>query len=482
MNSLKQKTLHGVGWSAIEAFLGQGITFIVGIILARLLSPSEYGLIGLCIIFNSILEGFVDSGFSTSLIRKKEVSHLDYNTMFLVNMVVSILMYILLYISTPLLAKFFEQPQLIILIRVTGLVVLFNALSLTQNTILTRHINFKAKTIASLCSSIIGGLIGIVLAFMGLGVWALVAQLVSKSIINTISLWIINKWRPTWKFSVDSLRYMWGFGWKMLLTGLLDRVWMQAYQIVVGKFYSPSTLGQYTKSKEYASLFSSSINSIVMKVSYPVLSSIQEDLSRMISAYRRIIKQTMFVTVICLMILASVSHPLIHVLIGDKWDMAASFLPLICISFTFYPLHSINMNMLKVLGRSDLILKYDILKRLIGVIPIVLGIFWGIYPMLVALIITNVLSFFINSWYTGKQLGYTSWMQLKDVSASYIIGALVGGLIYFFRYLPIADIYILMIQISVGGGLLLLICESLRKTEYIEIREIVLSVVKKLIK
>lgn len=480
--SLKEKTLHGVGWSAIDAFLGQGITFIVGIILARLLSPSEYGLIGLCVICNSILEGFVDSGFSTSLIRKKDVSNLDYNTMFLVNMVVSVLMYILLYISTPLLAKFFEQPQLVFLVRVTGLVILFNGLSITQNTILTKSINFKAKTVASLSSSVISGLVGIVLAFNGFGVWSLVAQLVSKSIINTISLWLINKWRPAWNFSMDSLHYMWGFGWKMLLSGLLDRVWQQAYQIVVGKFYSPSTLGQYTKSKEYASLFSTSINSIVMKVTYPVLSAIQEDLSRMVSAYRRIIKQTMFVTVICLMFLASISYPLIHVLVGEKWNMAASFLPFICIAFTFYPLHSINMNMLKVLGRSDLILKYDILKRLIGAIPIVLGIFLGIYPMLVGLIFTNIISFFINSWYTGNQLGYTSWMQIKDVSASYIIGALVGGLIYFFRYLPIADIYILMIQIFVGGGLLLLICESLKKNEYIEIKNIVLSVVKRFTK
>lgn len=480
--NLKQKTLHGIAWSAIDAFLGRGVTFFVGIILARLLSPSEYGLIGICVIFNSILEGFVDSGFSTSLIRKKDVSNLDYNTMFLVNMVISFFMYLLLYFSTPWVAQFFEQPQLTSLIRVTGIVILFDGLSLTQNTILTRNINFKAKSIASLLSSVASGIIGVVLAYLGLGVWALVAQLISKSLFNTVALWLINRWWPTLKFSMKSLRYMWDFGWKMLLTGLIDRAWQQAYQIVVGKIYAPSTLGQYTKSTEYASLFSASINSIVMRVSYPVLSSIQDDSSRMIGAYRKIIKLTMFITVICLMILSSISYPLVHVLIGEKWNMAASFLPLICISFTFYPLHSINMNMLKVMGRSDLILKYDILKRLIGIIPIVVGVFIGIYPMLFCLIATNILSFFINSWYTGKQLGYTSWMQIKDIYPSYLVGSLVGIAIYFFRYLPISDIYILTIQLIVGGGLLLLICENLKKTEYIEIREIVLSMVKKIIK
>lgn len=480
--SLKQKTLHGIGWSAIDAFLGRGVTFLVGIILARLLSPSEYGLIGICVIFNSVLEGFVDSGFSTSLIRKKDVSKMDYNTMFIVNMVISLFMYVLLYVSTPLVAKFFEQPQLTSLIRVTGIVILFDGLSFTQNTILTRNINFKAKSIASLLSSVASGTIGVVLAFTGLGVWALVAQLLSKSLFNTVALWFINKWLPTLEFSMKSLRYMWGFGWKMLLTGLIDRVWQQANQIVVGKIYAPSTLGQYTKSTEYASLFSASINSIVMRVSFPVLSSIQDESSRMISAYRRIIKLTMFVTVICLMILSSISYPLIHVLIGEKWNMAASFLPLICISFTFYPLHSINMNMLKVMGRSDLILKYDILKRLIGIIPIVVGVFIGIYPMLFCLIATNIFSFFINSWYTGKQLGYTSWMQLKDIYPSYLIGSLVGIAIYFFRYLPISDLYILTIQFIVGGGLLLLICENLKNAEYIEIRNAVFSMIKKIIK
>lgn len=477
--SLKQKTLHGVGWSAIDAFLGRGITFIVGIVLARLLSPSEYGLIGICVIFNSILEGFVDSGFGASLIRKKNVSNLDYNTMFFVNMAVSILMYALLFFSTPLIAEFFEQPLLTSLIRVTGLVILFDGLSFTQNTILTRNINFKAKAVASLISSIISGLIGITFALTNFGVWALVAQLISKSIFNTIVLWFINKWWPTWDFSIKTLRYMWGFGWKILLTGLIDRTWQQAYQTVVGKFYSPSTLGQYTTSKEYATLFSSGITTIVMKVSYPVLSSIQEDMPRMVAAYRKIIKQTMFVTVICLMLLASISYPLIHVLIGEKWDMAASFLPLICISFTFYPLHSINMNMLKVIGRSDLILKYDILKRLIGIFPIILGIFVGIYPMLISLIFTNIISFFINSWYTGKKLGYTSWMQIKDISTSYLIGSFVGLSIYFFKYLPIADIYILIIQFVVAGGLLLLICEKIKSDEYMEIRKIVFSLIKR---
>jgi O-antigen/teichoic acid export membrane protein len=259
----------------------------------------------------------------------------------------------------------------------------------------------------------------------------------------------------------------------MLVSGLLDRLWQEAYQLVVGKFYSPATLGQYTRSKHYAALFSSNLNKVVMQVSYPVLSSIQEDKERMVSAYRKIIKTTMFVTAICMLFLAGISEPMIRVLIGDKWLQAASFLPLICISMSLYPLHAINLNMLKVLGRSDLFLIYEILKKIIAIAPICLGIFVGIYAMLIGSIVAGIMSFFINSWYTGKKLGYTSWKQIKDIVPNYAIGTIVALSIYFLKYLPFSPFAILPIQIIIGIFVFVFVAEMTKLQQYNDLKEIV---------
>lgn len=471
--SLKNKTIKGTAWSAADTFLSQGVSFVIGIILARLLSPEEYGLIGLCLIVNAVLEGFVDSGFSTAVIRKVDANDNDYNTMFIVNMFISILLYFGVFFTSPLIADFFGRSELIDLIKITGLVIIFNALSLTQNTILVKRVNFKAKTKASIVSALLSGVIGIVLAYSGFGVWALAAQIVCRSIINTLSLWVINRWFPNFSFSKASFKYLWGFGWKMLVSGLLDRLWQEAYQLVVGKFYSPATLGQYTRSKHYAALFSSNLNKVVMQVSYPVLSSIQEDKERMVSAYRKIIKTTMFVTAICMLFLAGISEPMIRVLIGDKWLQAASFLPLICISMSLYPLHAINLNMLKVMGRSDLFLIYEILKKIIAIAPICLGIFVGIYAMLIGSIVAGIMSFFINSWYTGKKLGYTSWKQIKDIAPNYAIGTIVALSIYFLKYLPISPFAILPIQIIIGIFVFVFVAEMTKLQQYNDLKEIV---------
>ena len=265
--SLKSKTIKGTAWSAADAFLGQGVTFLVGIVLARMLSPDEYGLIGICLIFNTVLSGIVDSGFSNALIRKKDCSDVDYNTMFVTNLTISIVLYALLFVSSPLVSQFFNRYELTSLIRVTGLVLLANALSITQITILTKRIDFKTKTKASLVSAIASGIIGIAMAFMGFGVWALVGQILSKQILYTICLWVLNKWWPSFTFSLQSFHYMWGFGWKLLVSGLLNNIWNQLYQVVVGKFYSPATLGQYTRGQEYASIFSSNLTNIIQRVS-----------------------------------------------------------------------------------------------------------------------------------------------------------------------------------------------------------------------
>ena len=460
-------------WSAADAFLGQGVTCLVGIVLARLLSPDEYGLIGICLIFVNVLNGMVDSGFSNALIRKKDIKDVDYNTMFITNMAISTLLYALLFVCAPIISDFFSRPELSELIRVVGLLMFANALSITQVTILTKRIDFKTKTKASLVSAIASGFIGIAMAFVGFGVWSLVGQMLSKQILYTICLWILNKWWPSLTFSSKSFHYMWGFGWKLLVSGLLNNIWNQLYQVVVGKCYNPATLGQFTKSNEYASIFSSNLSGIIQRVSYPVLSELQDDKERMVEGYRRVIKMMMFITAISMISLGAVAEPLIYCMIGPQWHEAATYLPLICISMAFYPLHAINLNMLQVLGRSDIFLYLEIIKKVIGLVPICIGIFVDIYWMLVASILTGFVSLYLNSWYTGKALGYTFWKQLRDIAPSFGIAFTIAISVYFFKYLPISNWGILPIQIVVGMVVCVAICRKSELDEYNEVNIII---------
>ena len=475
--SLKNKTIKGVGWSAADAFLGQGVTFIVGLVLARLLSPDEYGLIGICLIFTTVLNGIVDSGFSNALIRKKDVTDEDYNTMFTTNMAISIVLYVLLFVSAPFVSDFFHRVELTALIRVTGLILFFNALSITQVTILTKNIDFKTKTKASLVSAIISGVIGIAMAFKGYGVWALVAQQLSKQLLFTLCLWVLNKWWPKFTFYKDSFKYMWGFGWKLLASGILNNVWNQLYQVVIGRCYTSSTLGHYTRANEYASIFSSNLTLIVQRVSYPVLAEIQDDKERMVLGYRKVIKVTMFVTAVCMISLGAVSEPLIYTLIGTKWYEAATYLPLICISMSLYPLHAINLNILQVIGRSDIFLYLEVLKKFVGLVPLVIGVFCGIYYMLLTSILTGVISLYLNTWYTGKTLNYSFWKQLRDIAQSYFTALVIALAVYFLKYLSLPYYVVLMLQIIVGLVVCITISEIFKFDEYKELKTIVIKVV-----
>ena len=400
--------------------------------------------------------------------------------MFLTNLGISIVLYSLLFMSTPFVAHFFSRNELTDLIRATGLVLLINALSITQVTILTKRIDFKTKTKASLVSAILSGLLGVSLAYMGYGVWALVGQMLSKQLLYTICLWSLNKWWPKLQFSTVSFSYMWGFGWKLLVSGLLNNIWSQLYQVVVGKFYSPATLGQYTRGREYASIFSSNLTSIIQRVSYPVLSEIQEDKQRMLEGYRRVIKMTMFIAAICMISIGAISEPLIYCLIGPQWHEASSYLPLICISMSLFPLHAINLNMLQVLGRSDIFLYLEIIKKIIGIVPLCIGIFIDIYWMLVASILIGFVSLYLNSWYTGKALGYTFWKQLRDIAPSFGIAFTIALSVYFLKYLPLSNWTILPMQVVLGALVFITACRNSGLEEYKEVTKMIKPVLNKI--
>ena len=480
--SLKDKTVKGTFWSAADAFLAQGVTFAVGIVLARLLSPEEYGLIGIVTIFTTIMAGIVDSGFSNSLIRKLEVSDDDFCTLFFVNIGVSFLMYALFFFGSPTIATFFERPQLISLCRVMGLMLVIQAFSIVQYTILSRRIDFKTKAKANVVSAILSGIVGITMAYMEFGVWSLAAQQLSRQLFYTVGLWCCNHWWPKMKFSFQSLKYMWGFGWKILVSGLLNSIWSELYQTVVAKCYSPATLGQYTRSKQYARLLSSNLTSVVQRVTYPVLAQIQDDNTRMVFAYRKVIKTTMFVTAVSMIFMGAIAEPLIYCLIGPQWHEAATYLPLICISMSLYPLHAINLNMLQVQNRTDIFLYLEIAKKIIAFGPLCLGIFVDIYWMLAGSIVFGIISFFLNSYYTGKKLRYSSWMQLRDVAPSYGVAFVIALMVYYFKYLPLSYWMVLPIQIAVGISVFFLLNEKLQLTEYKDVKWILKEYSGKLLK
>lgn len=476
---LKSKTVKGTFWSGIDNVIQLGVSFIISIILARLLSPDDYGLIGIISIFTVICTALINGGFSVALIRKKEVSEDDYNTSFLVNLIISVVLYTVLFLCSPIIAKFFHRVELIGLIRVSSISMVIGALSIVQQTRLTRRIDFKTQTKITLISNVISGILGIIFALLGFGVWALVIQQLTTYTIRTLLLFVFNKWIPKLRFSKSSFSDLFGFGWKMMASNLLDNIWKELYQLVVGKFYNPATLGQYTRSNQFSQLFSSNLTNVIQRVTFPVLASIQDDRERLVSAYRRIIKISMFVSAICMLSLGAIAEPLIYTLIGTKWKEAALYLPLICIPGSLYPLHALNLNMLQVQGRSDLFLGLEIIKKIIAIGPLLVGTFVGIIPMLYASIVINVACFFLNSYYTGKFLGYSSWMQIKDVIPSYLLAIILSFSVYYFKYLPIPYYYILLIQLVVGICLFFYICIFFEVQEYIEIKNIVLPYINK---
>lgn len=477
--SLKDKTVKGVAWSGLDNVSQYIVTFLVGIVLARLLTPDDYGLIGIIAIFTSISDTIINGGFQNALIRKKSPSEEDYATVFYINIGVSIVLYLLLFLTAPLIAQFFAREELTALIRVASITIVIGGFAIVQRVRLTKRIDFKSQMKVSFIASVTSGVVGIALALAGIGVWALVFQHILSSLLSALFLWFYSKWIPHLMFSKQSFKDLFGYGWKILAGRLLDTLWKDLYQVVVGKFYSPATLGHYTRAKQFAKLFSSNLTTVIQKVTFPVLSEVQNEKDRLISAYRRIIKDTMFISAICMFAVGAVSEPMIYVLIGPKWHIASTFLPFICVSMSLYPLHAINLNMLQVQGRSDIFLILEITKKIIGIAPLCVGIFIGIYWMLIVNIFTGIIYFFLNSWYSGKSIGYSSWQQLRDIMPSYILAIVMAVPVYLLKFLSLSYFLILPIQILVGCSIVFGVSEILRLPEYLELKSIAIGYINK---
>lgn len=477
--SLKHKTVKGVGWSFVDNIANSGITFLVGLVLARILTPAEYGVMAMVTIFIAISNSIVDSGFSNALIRKMKIGRIDYNTVFYFNLVVSLFLYLVLFLCAPAISTFFKEPILVDVMRVIGWILVINALAIIPRTILVRNVDFKTQTKVSLISSILSGAIGIGMALTGFGVWSLVGQQLSRQLLNTMFLWFFCRWRPVWEFSVQSFKELFGFGSKLMLSGLLNTIYNDIYSLVIGRCYSAADLGQYTRASQFNTIFSSNLTTVVQRVSYPVLSSIQNEEDRLREAYRRVIKVTMLVAFACMLGLAAVAKPLLVLLIGEKWLPAVYFLQIICFSGMLYPLHAINLNILQVKGRSDLFLKLEIIKKIIATIPIVIGIFWGIELMLWGSVCSSFIAFFLNSYYSAPLIGYPTSRQIKDVTPTLGISFGVAAVMWSLSLLSISYYVMLPLQCVVGLLLAFLIYERTKLPEYMEIRQLLLGVLRK---
>ena len=477
---LKQKAISGVKWTFLDQAGSLGISFLVGIVLARLLEPSEYGLIGMVTVFTAIATVFTDSGFGQAMVRKKNISEQDRLTAFWFSTGMGILVYSILFILAPWVSDFYNEPQITDILRVTSIPILFSGLLTIPNMMFTRDINFKIITKISFSRAILSGLVGICMAMMGYGVWALIVQGLVSSGVEIILYNYYYRWKIHFIFNKESFKYLWGFGSKMLVSNLLGAAYNNLYQIIIGKFYSPSDLGQYQRGQSYSGLFSNTLTQVVQRVSFPTLSKMKDDVVRLRYGYRKIIKTTMFVSCSGCMILAAMAKPLIVILIGEKWLPAADYLQIICLGALLYPVHAINLNILTVMGRSDLFLKLEIIKKTIGVIPIFIGIFIGIKVMLWAGVASSFLCFAINAHYSERLINYSFRNQFKDIVPFIVISLVFGALTWTITFLPIQSIFQTLIQLLIFVSLIIVYYEWKQNEEYLEIKNFIFHLIGKI--
>lgn len=445
--NLKQKTKQGIMWTFLEMFAKYGLHFLVGIIMARLLSPSDYGITALPAVFLSVARVFMNSGFSSAMIRKPELTEKDLSTAFFYSLVIGILCYVLLYIGAPYIADFYETPVLVPLIRVTALTFLWSPLVTPQDIILSRKLDFKTKAQISVVTLIIGSIVGIILAYMGYGLWSLVAMNVVASFFHLLQLWIKVKWIPREGWSKESFRYLWDYGNKMLGSALLNKLYTNIVPIFVGKYYSPADLGIYNRAHGYAQLPSQNITGVIQKVTFPVLSKLQGDKEALGRNYRRMIRTTAFIVFPLMMMLSALARPLIIVMVTDKWEGSIILLQLMCFSMMWYPVHAMNLNLLQVSGRSDLFFRLEIIKKSYGLLMLFITLPIGLIAVVLGRWVTNVLTLFVNTYYTGKLIGVSFFKQMGDLlpimGVSFAMWCLIHLSIYY-----ISDY---VVQILVGG-------------------------------
>ncbi len=437
-------------WRIAERFGAQGVTLIISIILARLLNPEVYGTIALITIFITILQVFLESGFSNALIQKKDADDLDFSSVFYFNIVFSIILYFILFFLAPLIAKLYKMPELTALIRVLGLTLIIFSVKSVQQAYVSRNMMFKKFFFSTLWGTIGAAIGGILLAYLGYGVWALVVQHLFNMLIDTITLWFIVKWRPKLSFSFSRLKLLLSYGWKLLASSLLDTIYNEIRQLIIGVKYTSIDLAYYNQGQKYSQVIVTNINSSIDSVLFPTMSFVQNDHLIIKKITKRAIKISTFIMMPMMMGIAVCAKPLVELILTDKWLPCIPYMRIFCFTFAFYPVHTANLNSIKSIGRSDLFLKLEVTKKIIGTIVLLSTMWWGPLIMAYSLIFTCIICQIVNSWPNRKLLNYGYLEQLKDMMPQIILTCFMGFAVYFITFFNLSNWLTLLIQILLG--------------------------------
>lgn len=456
--SLKSSVITSLIWKFLERIGTQGVQFIVAIVLARLLSPADFGLIALVTVFVTIANVFVQSGLNTALIQKKNADNLDFSTVFYSCLALAVLLYLGLFFGAPIIAQFYNnQVELIPVIRVLGLMLPLGALNAIQEAYVARNMMFKKLFYRSIGAIIPAGIIGVVCAYLGFGIWSLVAQQLSNAFLICVIMWFTVKWRPSLSFSFERWKGLFSFGWKLLCSALLDTFYRNIRDLVIGKLFTPADLGFYNRGDQFPKIIIANINSSIQSVLLPSLSTVQDDRARLKSLARRSIKTSSFLILPMMTGLAAVAKPLTLVVLGEKWLPAVPFIQICCFSYAFWPIHTTNLSAINAVGRSDVFLKLEIIKKCYGLAVLALAIWLFRSPIGIAMsvAITAPLGSFVNAYPNKKLLNYGFIEQMKDFVPSFLLSLAMGGAVFFggdflTEYLNLAPVLLLIVSVIAG--------------------------------
>lgn len=479
MSSLRKNALSGMYWTFIQQMSNQGISFIVSIILARLLLPEEFGVIAMLSVFIAIGNSLTDSGLSQSLIRTENTTNEDYSTIFFFNLFVSLIIYLIFFFAAPLIAEFYNQPILINVTRIYCLTFIINAFSIIQNTRLAKEMDFKKQTIISVPSLIIGSVVGIISAINGFGVWSLVWSALAKSIAFTIQLWWRSPWVPSLIFDVNKFKYHFNFGYKLTLSGVIDSIFKDIYTVVIGKFFDPIQVGFYNRANTLKQYPVSNFGAILNKVTFPLFSKIKNNDEQLKNVYKKILQMSVFIISPTLFIMAALAEPLFRFLFTEKWLPAVPYFQILCFNGILYPIHAYNLNILTVKGRSDLFLRLEIIKKIIVLTGVFISFRWGIYGLLYGSVFLSIFMLLINTYYTGKFLNYHLYKQLLDIIPAILIGLISAIVVFGFDLFLASNKFVDFFRLTLGSfiGIITFLCMALifKLNSFLELKSILTS-------
>lgn len=450
-DNLKQKTVSGLIWSTFQNLSVKGIEFILMLFMARLLDPSDYGILGMISIFTAVAASITDSGFANALIRKNDRTQADLSTVFFFNIVVGTFFFFLFWVISPYVADFYEMPVLKSVMRVVALGFVIGSFNSVQRAVYVINLDFKRQSKISITTSLISGICGVIMAFYGFGVWALVYQSLIATVLSISMYWFYSKWRPSFLFSWKSFKELFGFGSNLLISSLLNTIYNNIYQVVIGKIFSASALGHYSRASHWANFPSANLTQVLQKVTFPVLAKIQDDEERLARSYRRFIRTSAFVVFPLMLGMSAVARPLVLVFIGEKWEFCSQILQIICFSVMWYPIHAINLNLLQVKGRSDLFLRLEIIKKVMGVFILCISVPLGLIAMCYFSIMSSLIALVINTYYTGKLIHVGFIRQMKDLMPTLLLSVFMFLVVLLSQYF-ISNIYIKLISGTLVGA------------------------------